>query len=75
MKKVILALCGLMMTSTAMATDFNLSLSEHSATFGIDQNLGLDFKTSFSGMYHEDNGSMMDFGFMATNTAGQLNME
>ena len=68
--KAAMALCGLMMSSAAMATDFNLSLSEHSVGFGIDQMLGDSAATHFSGLYHENRGSMIDGGFKAINQSG-----
>ena len=68
--KISLALCGLMMSSAALATDFDLTLSEHSVGFGIDQALSSNSATRFSGLYHENKGGMVDWGFMATSQSG-----
>ncbi|AMO55008.1 hypothetical protein GZ77_00170 [Endozoicomonas montiporae] len=68
--KAAMALCGLMISSTAMATGFNIGLSEHSVSFGVDQALSSTSATSFSGLYHENKGGMIDGGFKAVNQSG-----
>lgn len=65
-----MALCGLMMSSAALATDFDLTLSEHSVGVGVSQAISSNSATHFSGMYNEKKGAMIDWGFMATNQSG-----
>ena len=50
--------------------DFDLSISEHSAGIGVTQALSQQSETSFSGLYHEDNGAMVDWGLRATHKSG-----
>ena len=70
--KSAMTLCGLMMSSAVMATGFNIGLSEHSVSFGVDQALSNTSETSFSGLYHENKGGMIDWGIKATNQSGGL---
>ena len=70
MKKQLMALCSLVASSAVMATSIDLSISQHSIGFGVDSAINSQSATSFSGLYHEKKGGMIDWGVKATSQSG-----